>query len=186
MAVRVIGITEDAIETWSDDLCLPDGEIGELVVKGEVVTQEYKASPEHTRLAKIGDGERVRHRMGDLGWIDSEGRVWMCGRKSHRVTLSDGSLMFTTCCEAIFNEHESVYRSALVGVDGVPVIVVEREPGQGRDTVTLTAELRALGGANPLTARIERVLFHDAFPVDVRHNAKIHRAELATWAAGQA
>ena len=186
MEVRVIGITEDAIEQWSDALCLPDGEIGELVVKGQVVTQEYKASPEHTRLAKIRDGERVRHRMGDLGWIDAEGRVWMCGRKSHRVTLSDGSLMFTTCCEAVFNEHADVYRSALVGVDGTPVIVVEREPGQGRDTAALTAELLALGSANPLTAQIARVLFHDAFPVDVRHNAKIHRGELATWAAGQA
>ncbi len=185
MEVRVIGITDDPIETWSEGLCLPDGEIGELVVKGEVVTQEYKASPEHTLLAKIRDGDRMRHRMGDLGWIDTEGRVWMCGRKSHRVALSDGSQMFTTCCEAVFNEHEEVYRSALVGVDGTPVIVIEREPGQGQDTDRLTAELLALGTANPLTARITRVLFHDAFPVDVRHNAKIHRAELASWAAGQ-
>ena len=109
----------------------------------------------------------------------------MCGRKSHRVALSDGSQMFTTCCEAVFNEHEDVYRSALVGVDGAPVIVIEREPDQGRDREKLTTALLALGAANPLTARIHRVLFHEAFPVDVRHNAKIHRAELASWAADQ-
>ncbi len=185
MAVRVIGITDDPIETWSEDLCVPPGGIGELVVKGEVVTQSYQDEPDHNAAAKIRDGDRVRHRMGDLGWIDDAGRVWMCGRKSHRVTLADGTLMFTTCAEGVFNEHVDVYRSALVGVDGQAVIVIEREPGRGRDTARLTEELLELAEGNPVTAPVRRVLFHDAFPVDVRHNAKIHRGELATWAAGQ-
>jgi acyl-CoA synthetase (AMP-forming)/AMP-acid ligase II len=183
MEVCIIAITENAVPVWSPELCLPDGEIGEIVVKGDVVTLEYKSSPEHTALAKIQDGDRIRHRMGDLGWIDEQGRVWMCGRKSHRVRLANGQTLFTTCCEAIFNEHPQVYRSALVGVAGEPVIVVEREPEQGQDTDALTHELLKLGAANPLTAMIQRVLFHDAFPVDVRHNAKIHRPELAAWAA---
>ena len=28
---------------------------------------------------------RIWHRMGDLGYFDSEGRLWFCGRKAHRV-----------------------------------------------------------------------------------------------------
>ena len=183
MTVRIVAIHDEPIATWSEDLCLPQGEVGEIVVLGDVVTHEYKGAPEHTALAKIKDGNRIRHRMGDLGRIDEQGRLWMCGRKSHRVQTRSGSTMFTTCCEAVFNEHPDVYRSALVAVDGEPVIVIEREPGQGHDSEALTRQLLALGTENPLTAPIQRVLFHPAFPVDVRHNAKIHRGELADWAA---
>ena len=91
--------------------------------------------------------------------------------------------MYTVPCEAIFNAHPEVYRTALVGVDGAPVIVVEREPGSSSSEEDLTRQLLSLGQANPLTATIDRVRYHPAFPVDVRHNAKIHRGELAEWAA---
>jgi hypothetical protein len=42
-----------------------------------------------------------------------------------------------------------------------------------------------LGAAHPVTAGITTVLFHRAFPVDVRHNVKISRDKLAVWAAEQ-
>jgi hypothetical protein len=83
-------------------------------------------------------------------------------------------------------------RSALVGLGErpaqEPVIVIELRkdaPLVGRiDEETLAAELLALGRASPLTTAIARVLFHPSFPVDIRHNAKIRREELAVWAAG--
>ena len=28
--------------------------------------------------------------MGDLGYRDAQGRIWFCGRKSHRVTTAEG------------------------------------------------------------------------------------------------
>ena len=183
--VRIIGITDAPIDNWSEDLEVPRTEIGEICVAGPVVTWEYKEEPEHTAAAKIWREGAPFHRIGDLGFLDEAGRLWFCGRKSHRVRLADGSEMYTVPCEAIFNEHPAVYRTALVGVDGKPVIVVEREPDRGQDTERLTAELRELGGANPLTAPINRVLYHPALPVDVRHNAKIHRRKLAVWAAGR-
>ncbi|MFT7461786.1 MAG: hypothetical protein ACI9EF_000120 [Pseudohongiellaceae bacterium] len=43
----------------------------------------------------------------------------------------------------------------------------------------------ALGAAHDHTRLIETVLFHDSFPVDVRHNAKIFREQLAVWATKQ-
>ena len=57
--------------------------------------------------------------MGDLGYLDDTGRLWMCGRKSHRVQTAAGTL-FTVPCEAVFNEHPLVYRTALVGVGDAP------------------------------------------------------------------
>jgi olefin beta-lactone synthetase len=35
------------------------------------------------------------------------------------------------------------------------------------------------------TAKVETFLFHPGFPVDIRHNAKIGREQLALWAARQ-
>jgi len=46
----------------------------------------------------------------------------------------------------------------------------------------LVRELRALGAAHPHTDLIRLAYLHPSFPVDVRHNAKIHRLTLAHWA----
>jgi acyl-CoA synthetase (AMP-forming)/AMP-acid ligase II len=185
---RVIQISDDPIPVWSDDLVVAVGTIGEIVVAGPVVTREYFNRPEATRLAKIADPARsiLYHRMGDLGYRDDRGRLWFCGRKSHRVILADETL-FTIPCEAIFNTHPAVLRTALVGVnrrgERIPVICVEllrRSSESERDRVG--RELLERGAAFPQTRRIRTVLFHPAFPVDVRHNSKIFREKLAVWA----
>lgn len=189
--VRHIRITDEPIESWSDDLVVPDGERGELVVSGPVVTKEYFGLPDATRLSKIADGSRIWHRIGDLGYRDAQGRLWFCGRKAHRVVTREGTL-FSVCCEAIFNEHPDVARSALVGVGPrgkqEPVIVIEPMEGRvphGARAGTLVEELRHLAAACPVTRSIRRILFHPSLPVDVRHNAKINREQLANWASEQ-
>ena len=189
--LRIIKITDEAITEWSDELLVPDGEPGEIVVAGPVVTKKYFGLPDATALAKISDGRCVWHRMGDLGYRDERGRVWFCGRKAHRVMTAQGP-MYTIPCEAIFNEHRQVSRSALVGIGPTgsqrPVIVVEPVQGRfssGSDLTTIREELLGLGRANKLTCSIDQVLFHRSLPVDVRHNVKINREELARWAAKQ-
>jgi len=186
--VRIIAVTEDAIPTWRDDLTLPVGQIGEICVKGPVVTREYYGRPDATAAAKIADGEAVWHRVGDLGYLDDVGRLWFCGRKAHRVETAAG-VLYSVCCEAIFNEAPGVRRSALVGIGPrprqTPAIVIEPEPGKYDELSANPARLQAVAAANPLTANIQKVLFHRQFPVDVRHNAKINREALAAWAAKQ-
>ncbi len=192
ITLRVIRITDEAIPSWDDRLVLPHGEIGELVVKGPVVTREYFKREQATALAKIKDGDTWWHRMGDVGYLDSQDRVWFCGRKADRVQTASGTL-FTDPCEAIFNQHPDVFRSALVGIGPIgnqrPVIVIEPSPGKFPATPSETArykdELLRLGRANPLTTGIASVLFHRSLPVDVRHNVKISRDKLAVWAAGR-
>lgn len=189
MAVRIIPIHEEPVEAWSEELPLPAGEIGEIVVRGAVVTPSYYGRPEATKLAKIpgADGE-LWHRMGDVGYVDAQGRLWMCGRKSHRVETERGTL-FTIPCEAVFNTHPAVRRSALVGVTRSartePVLCVERAPGHDLPPAALTQELLNIAKQHDHTRSIETVLYHDAFPVDVRHNAKIFREKLAAWAQEQ-
>lgn len=191
MKVYIIRISDEPILNWSDDLLLSVGQIGEIVVEGPVVTKEYFNRPQSTNLAKILDSRtgRVLHRMGDVGYLDEQGRLWFCGRKSQRVITQSGTL-FTIPCEAVFNQHPQVSRSALVGVarNGtmLPVLCVEIEKkSKAIDLKTTRNEILDLGASRPQTREIQTVLFHAAFPVDVRHNAKIFREKLAQWAARQ-
>jgi acyl-CoA synthetase (AMP-forming)/AMP-acid ligase II len=187
---KILQISDGPIARLEDAIELPPGQIGEIAVCGPVVTREYVTRREANALHKIADGPRVWHRMGDVGYLDAQERFWFCGRKSHRV-LTPAGPMFTIPCEAIFNQHPAIYRSALVGVGGAgeqrPVMIVEPWPGKfprrQRTRQTLLAELAALGKVNPLTAGIEHILIHRSMPVDIRHNAKIFRERLAPWAA---
>jgi acyl-CoA synthetase (AMP-forming)/AMP-acid ligase II len=184
--LRIMRITDGPIASWSDDLSVADGETGEIVVRGEQVTRGYFERPRDDSLAKVADGDTLWHRMGDLGWLDKKGRIWFCGRKSHRVVTQKNTL-YTIPCEAVFNNHPRVFRSALVGIGPrgrqKPVICIELEPGDnGRGKKKLKQELLALAKGSPITETIDTVLFHRAFPVDIRHNSKIFREKLAVWA----
>ncbi len=187
MELCIIAVTEGEVTDWSQVQELAAGQIGEIVVRGPVVTPAYDHNAAETRRAKIASPQGLWHRMGDMGYLDAEGRLWFCGRKGHRVLSADGP-MYSVCCEAIFNEHPLVRRSALVGLGPVgcqmPVLVVELI-NQGTSPAGLTEELLALGQASELTKTIRHILVHPAFPVDIRHNAKIFREELALWAAGK-
>lgn len=193
MEVRVIRISDDPIPEWDESLCVPAGEVGEFVVRGPVVTREYFHRPDATRLAKIRDPRTgdVLHRMGDVGYRDDRGRLWFCGRKSHRVVTPWGTL-FTDMVEPVFNTMPGVLRTALVGVTpgGVtyPVVCIEFEPRppgvkwrieSWEDT---EAWFRERAQKFEHTRMIETFLDHPGFPVDVRHNSKIFREKLAVWA----
>ena len=192
--VRIIRSVETVIATINQAEILPDGQIGEIIVRSPAATREYFRRPSATAAAKIRDGDTFWHRMGDVGFLDDQQRLWFCGRKAHVVQTSSGP-MYSVCCEAIFDEHPRVYRSALIGYgsdggDGeVPVIIVEPEQGQFPDSPAAAAEFRkellALGAQNPLTASIRQLLFHRSFPVDTRHNVKINREQLRLWATQQ-
>ena len=188
ITVRVIHITDTPIAEWSNDIVCEPGEIGEICVSGPVVTRAYFERPDATRLAKIPDaaGATFYHRMGDVGYLDEQGRLWMCGRKSHRVMTPNGTL-FTVPCERILNTHPKVRRTALVGVtvDGVtePLVCVELDRGEGSvDEKSVIKDLRELAASNEVTKPLHRFLVHPKFPVDIRHNAKIHAEKLAEWA----
>ncbi|MGC4072850.1 MAG: AMP-binding protein [Nibricoccus sp.] len=187
--VRIIAITDGPIATCADARELRPGEIGEIIVRGPVVTKAYDALPEATTAAKISaDYGAIWHRMGDCGYFDPLGRLWFCGRKVERVLTENGPL-FTEPCEQVFRSHAQVARCALIGL-GVPgkqlpaLVIQPREKLTASAKAALARELRSLAAAYASTAGITRFYFHKAFPVDVRHNAKIHRLTLAKWAAG--
>jgi acyl-CoA synthetase (AMP-forming)/AMP-acid ligase II len=184
--VRIIKINDGPIQEWSDDLPVKEGDVGEITVKGDMVTTQYFDKPLADKLAKIKDNNDIWHRMGDLGWMDQKGRIWFCGRKTHRVITAAGTL-FTIPCESLFNKHPRVFRSALVGVGPSgrqePVLCVElHKTDDGKNRAQLEKELLEIASANEVTKSIKTILFHKVFPVDIRHNSKIFREKLALWA----
>jgi acyl-CoA synthetase (AMP-forming)/AMP-acid ligase II len=186
---KVIRISDGPIAQISEVEELPRGEIGELLVTGPVVTREYVTRREANALHKVHDGDRIWHRMGDVGYLDERDRFWFCGRKSQRVITAETTL-YTIQCEAIFNQHPRVYRSALVGVGPArrqrPVVYVETWPDQKPQSAEsgqqLVNELLLLAAKYEHTQMIRDVFRYDSLPVDIRHNAKIFREQLAQLA----
>jgi acyl-CoA synthetase (AMP-forming)/AMP-acid ligase II len=192
ITVKIIAISDGPVTEIHE---LPAGEIGEIVVSGPVVTKLYDDLPEATASAKIVNRQSsivddTWHRLGDVGYLDASGRLWFCGRKAERVQTRSGPL-YTEQVEPIFNAHPDVARSALIatGHDGHRAAIVV-EPRSPEVVATpslrrkLVRELRELGAAHAHTDLIRLAYLHPRFPVDVRHNAKIHRLALARWAAG--
>jgi acyl-CoA synthetase (AMP-forming)/AMP-acid ligase II len=185
--LEIISVTDEAIARWDPSLVVKRGEVGEIVVTGPQVTTAYYNAEDHNRLGKITDSDgQIWHRMGDLGYLDQTDRLWFVGRKSQRVTVGEQTL-YTIPCEGVFNTHPAVFRSALVGVgEGEgrrPVLCVELEPEAPSDRARMTEELLDLGARFEHTKSIRDIVFHPGFPVDIRHNAKIGRRQLAEWAS---
>ncbi|MCH6256033.1 fatty acid CoA ligase family protein [Puniceicoccaceae bacterium K14] len=184
--VRILGVDDGVLGESALSRPLPSGVIGEIVVTGPSVTKGYDKLPEATDAAKIVTKSRVWHRMGDLGYLDRKGRLWFCGRKVERV-IALGETFYTDCCESVFNRHEKVFRTALIKCQNAPAIVVEPIAGaypKSPEEDAFIEELKELGQQNSSTKKIERFFFHRSFPVDVRHNAKIHRLTLAKEFSG--
>ncbi len=181
--VRIIEPVDGPIATFAEIVELPVGAIGEIIVRGLSVTRRYDKRADADADSKIADGDGHWHRMGDLGWIGEVGRLWFCGRKIEHVRTAEGPL-YTDCCEAIFNAHPQVFRCALIDVGGGhPAMVIEPEagafPAGGSQRTEFIKGLREIAQHHAMTSGIDTFYFEKAFPVDVRHNAKIHRLSLA-------
>lgn len=187
--VAILRLMDEVAEVLHPEDLLPTGEVGEIVVHGPTTTDSYWRRDVQTQLAKSKDDQgRTWHRMGDIGYFDSEGRLWYCGRKSQRVETATGP-WFADQVEAIFNDCDGVERTALVGVPAKghqqPVLCIEIQAGASAAKADIQRRVLERARQFPKLAVLERVLFHPGFPVDIRHNSKIGREALGAWAREQ-
>jgi acyl-CoA synthetase (AMP-forming)/AMP-acid ligase II len=185
--VKIIAPPDGPLADLSAARELPTGEVGEIIVSGPTVTSEYDGLPEATAAAKI-PSPVLYHRLGDLGYFDAAGRLWFCGRRVEAVHTASG-LLYTEQIEPLFSAHPRVRRCALVGIASAgfqrAVIIVEPVTPETVYSSTecrrLARELRAIALQHPQTIHFKTFYFREKFPLDVRHNAKIHRLALARW-----
>ncbi|MCB0420288.1 MAG: AMP-binding protein [Bdellovibrionales bacterium] len=193
--IKIVPIEDGPMDHIDSVPTLKPYEIGEVVVQGTLVTKKYFHRARATDLAKINDWDKSTpgfwHRMGDVGYLDDQGRLWFCGRKDHRVPLATGKTLYPVQVEPLFNQMVGVRRTALVGVSSShesvlsivgkkPVLMVEVEPSELKMSKDqLKTRLLQLAQSDVLTKEIHEVLFVKEFPTDVRHNIKINRPLLA-------
>jgi acyl-CoA synthetase (AMP-forming)/AMP-acid ligase II len=187
--LRIIAESDQPIEHFSKATLLEPGIIGEVIVSGEHISKSYLGSESVNANSKIQDGTKVWHRMGDVGYLDSDGGLYFCGRKAHRVVLPERTF-YSVPTEGVFNQHPKVYRSALVslGARGAGVVVEPHPqfwPDSEADRAAFIDELKRLADANEITRSMKNFFFHRSFPVDGRHNAKVFNDQLSAWAQEQ-
>jgi len=162
------------------------GTTGELLVRTPWLSDGYdrRWATEHHARPVDADGARW-HRTGDVGHLDADGNLWVEGRSVHVIDADTGPIT-PVPLEVAVERLDGIDRCAAVGVGPrgcqVLVIVVERPTQRDRDDgladPVVAGRVRSAVG-HPVAA----VLQVSSLPVDIRHNTKIDRTLVATWAA---
>jgi len=159
---------------------LPDGEPGELEIKGPSVFVEYLDNAEATAAAFTEDGYV---RTGDLGATEPGGGFEFLSRMGDALRLG-GYLVNPAEITAYLERHPSVAEAQAVGVPGARgtqvAAFVTLAPGQSFDEPALVAHCREGMARFKVPARIFAL---DEFPMAQSANGlKIQRARLRDWA----
>lgn len=186
--VKVIKPSTSVISNWDQVEELPAGEVGEIIVSGPVVTHRYFLLPEETKKAKINEAGKIWHRLGDVGYLDRNQRLWFCGRKSH-VAYFKNDPYYTVQVEGLFNKLPEIWRTALVNVthhDELALCIELQQQGSRQQNAKIFEEiegkLKTIAKENNLPIKFFLV-YKGSFPVDRRHNAKIEREQISKWAS---
>jgi fatty-acyl-CoA synthase len=125
-----IGVELKVVNERGEEIRQDEKEVGEIIVRGDIVTKGYWKLPEETEKS-IRDGWLY---TGDLAIIDEEGYVTIVDRKKDMI-LTGGENVYSTEVENILYMHPAVLECAAVGVpdqkwgEAVKGIVVLK-PGQ--------------------------------------------------------
>lgn len=164
--------TECAI-MGDDGNFLPQGEVGELCVRGPQVMKGYWQNPEATDEVITSEGWL---RTGDMALMTPEGYFKIVDRKKDMILVS-GFNVYPNEVEDVFAAHEKVLEVAAIGIpdersgEVVKICVVKSDP-------SLTEEELAEYGREQLTGykRPKAIQFMDELPKS--NVGKILRREL--------
>ena len=158
------------------------GSTGEILVRAAWLSDGYDQLWRTQHDARPHDAEgRTWHRSGDVGHLDTAGRLWVEGRTVH-VIDADPAPITPVPVEVAVERLDGIQRVAAVGIGPAGcqqlVIVVENPAhADGMAADAVTARVRAAVN-HPVAA----VLTVGDLPVDIRHNTKIDRTAVARWA----
>lgn len=90
---------------------VPPGHVGEILISGWIVMQEYYKDREATAAMKKNGWLHT----GDLGKFDAEGYLYIVGRKKEMIKVA-GQIVYAPEVEAAFYKHEAVLEAAVIGI----------------------------------------------------------------------
>jgi long-chain acyl-CoA synthetase len=92
---------------------VPDGQPGEIIVRGPMVFKEYWNLPEDTAYAFRGGW----HHTGDLARFDDNGYMWYAGRKEEKDLIKPGGEnVYPAEVEKTILQHPAVAKTVVFGV----------------------------------------------------------------------
>jgi len=171
-----ISSTECAIIGEDGDF-LPQGEVGELCVRGPQVMKGYWQRPEATAEVMIGDGWL---RTGDMAVMNPEGYFKIVDRKKDMILVS-GFNVYPNEIEDVFASHDKVLEVAAIGVpdersgEVVKICVVKSDPSLSEKELTEFGRENLTGYKRP-----KYIEFFDELPKS--NVGKILRRELRDMA----
>jgi len=153
---------------------LPDGEIGELELRGPNVFKGYWKQPDKTSASFSADGW---FKTGDLGFIEKDGYITLCGR-SKDLIISGGLNIYPPEVERVLVEHPAVNACAVIGCldaewgEKVTAVVVlnKGESATGEELIRFCREKLA-----PYKSP-KSIVFRDDLPRNAM--GKVQKAEL--------
>lgn len=138
LGIPVIGTDSRIIDPESGRE-LPQGEAGEIVIRGPQVFRGYWRNPEATEQAFIElDGQRF-FRSGDLGRIDEDGYFFITDRLKRMINAS-GFKVWPAEVENMLFRHPDIQEACVIGArdpyrgETVKAVVVLREASRGKVT----------------------------------------------------
>jgi long-chain acyl-CoA synthetase len=136
---------------------LPNGEVGEILLRGPVVSAGYWARPEETARTLAGGWLRT----GDAGRLDDAGYLHVVDRVKDMI-VSGGENVYSAEVENALARHPAVSSAAVIGIaherwgEAVHAVVVLRE-GSAADAKALKAHCRELIASYKVPKSIEFV-----------------------------
>jgi len=177
--VKIIGIQTGIVSPESAEdfrkLWLNPGEIGEIIVSGEHVLQEYFNNEAALKLNKIWVDGTCWHRTGDSGYLDGNGMIYLTGRAASLIFLN-GETISPFLYESKLQAIEGVELGTVLLVDGKLTVIIEVRPGTNKESVS-----QAVHGSELKAGEIR---FIAKMPTDPRHNSKIDYGKLITGNQG--
>lgn len=171
--VRIIKMTSENIVVNNqqdlDDLTLTNGDVGEIIVAGPHVLANYFNNPEALRSNKVYCEDQVWHRTGDSGFLDPNGRLFLCGRCSQTIRKG-GKLYGPFLYENLLGALDGISMGTILLLEDQLTLVVEAE--KGADRKQLEQQL------NDSNLNFDQIRWINRIPRDPRHNSKIDYGQL--------
>lgn len=170
----------DFAKTGWDQIEVPKGQVGEFIVTGDHVCQDYFNNPEAFFKTKIKDDEgSVWHRTGDLARIDDDGYLWVVGRIHNMITRGE-EYYFPVSAEIILKRFDFVKRCAFLGLPDEKLgqrtaVVIETVDGY-KDIEVGMKDIQRVFEKNRIV--VDSFYVVDSIPMDPRHHSKVEYAIL--------
>ncbi len=184
--VRYLKIKKDPIYIKSksdwNELLVQEGEVGEIIVSGEHVCENYFNNEEAFYRAKIRDENGVVwHRTGDLGRVDKTGDLWLVGRV-HNAINRDGRYQYPVRAEIILKKLNFVDKPAFLGIpdpklgEKTVAVYTSQTTPQREQLAQWESEIRRIMDKNGVL--VDKIIYTEDIPMDPRHHSKVEYAVL--------